>query len=63
VKRLIGWLLTIAGGSAALWGVISVLTGSSRSQVQITPDIAVNAMVGGLVGLAALTVGLIWVRD
>ncbi len=63
MKRMTGWILTIAGGAATLWGGVSLLTGSMENRVQITPDFSVNALAGGLVGLAVLTVGLIWVRD
>ena len=63
VKRFIGWLLTLSGGTAALWGGVSLLTGALESRLSIAPGFAVNAMTGGLVGLMALTVGLIWVRD
>jgi hypothetical protein len=63
VKRFIGWLLTITGGAAALWGGVSLLTGAIQNSLQLAPGFAVNAMTGGLVGLMALTVGLIWVRD
>lgn len=63
VKRFTGWLLTIGGGIAALWGGVSLLTGTARNEVQIAHDFSVNALTGGLVGLALFTVGLIWVRD
>lgn len=63
MKRLTGWFLALAGGAAAAWGAVSVLTGSSRARLDITPELSVNAMVTGLAGLAVLTIGLIWVRD
>ena len=63
VKRLFGWVLTVFGGGAALWGIVAALTGTLKTEVSITPDLAVNAMTGGLIGLAALTLGLVWVRD
>jgi hypothetical protein len=63
VKRFIGWVLTVSGGAGALWGGIAVLTGSSRERLAIVPDFSVNAITVGLVGLATLTVGLVWVRD
>jgi hypothetical protein len=63
VKRFIGWGLVLAGGVATLWGGYSVLTGSTSASIPITSDVSVNALTGGLVGLAVLTVGLVWVRD
>ena len=63
MKRFTGWILIIAGGIVAAWGAVSVMTGSSSARVALTHDLAVNALTGGLIGLAVLTVGLIWVRD
>ena len=63
MKRFIGWLLTISGGGITLWGGVSLLTGNSQTRVQLTHDLSVTALTGGLVGVALLTVGLIWVRD
>ena len=63
MKRFTGWLLTIGGGVATLWGGVSVLTGASESRVWITPEFSANALTVGLAGLALLTVGLVWVRD
>lgn len=63
MKRFIGWGLVLAGGAATGWGAVAVLTGSSEARMHITPDTSVSALVGGLIGLAVLTVGLLWVRD
>ena len=63
MKRLIGLVLVIVGGAGAMWGVASVLTGSSHARLVLGSDLSVGAMTGGFVGLAALTTGLIWVRD
>jgi hypothetical protein len=63
MKRFVGWLLVLVGGAGALWGTASVLTGSSHARLDFGPDLSVNALVGGLVGLAVLTAGLFWVRD
>jgi hypothetical protein len=63
MKRFIGWLLTVVGVAATLWGGFAVLTGTAESRLTLTQDVSVNAMTEALVGLAALTVGLIWVRD
>jgi hypothetical protein len=58
-----GWILIITGGVGAAWGAVSVMTGASQTPLEITRDVSVNAMTVGLIGLAVLTVGLIWVRD
>jgi hypothetical protein len=63
VKRFIGWLLTFAGGGAAIWGGVLLLTGSSDTRLHITPDFSPSALMVGLAGAAVLTVGLVWVRD
>jgi hypothetical protein len=62
MKRMLGWGLVLAGGAAVLWGAHSLLTGA-RSEFQLSPDLTINGLSGGLVGLAVLTVGLVWVRD
>jgi hypothetical protein len=62
VKRFLGWLLVLAGGAGALWGGFCVLTGSSQAHMQLGSE-SVAALPGGLIGLAVMTLGLIWVRD
>ncbi len=63
VKRFVGWLLVLGGGGAAVWGVASVLTGSTSARLALGSDLSVDALTGGLAGVAVLTIGLIWVRD
>ncbi len=63
MKRLIGWVLVIAGGAAAVWGGAHVITGSSETRLDLTPEFTLNAMTTALAGLAVLTIGLVWVRD
>ena len=63
MKRFTGWILTLTGGAAAGWGAVCVVTGSSQTQLNVTPDLSVSALTTGLIGLAVLTVGLVWVRD
>ena len=53
----------LVGAVAAGWGAVNVMTGSSRATVSFGPGLSINAMTGGLIGLALLTIGLIWVRD
>ena len=60
---MIGWILTVAGGLAAVWGAAHVIVGDSRARFDVTPDLSVNALTAGLAGLAVLTIGLVWVRD
>ena len=63
MQRFFGWVLAIIGGIGVLFGAYHVLTGTSRTTVEITHDVSVNALTIGLTGLAVFTVGLIWVRD
>lgn len=63
MKRLIGWILTFAGGAATLWGGLALLMGESQRRLLLAPDVSVDALTGGLLGVAVLTVGLLWVRD
>ena len=63
MKRFVGWLLVLAGGGVAGWGCLSVLTGASRAQLDVGSNLSVDALTGGLAGVAVLTIGLIWVRD
>jgi hypothetical protein len=63
VKRFIGWGFVLVGGSATVWGGFALLTGAQRARVQFGPETSIDALTGGLAGLAALTIGLIWVRD
>ncbi|MCS6863621.1 MAG: hypothetical protein RMJ56_14260 [Gemmataceae bacterium] len=63
MKRLMGWVLTLAGGAATLWGGFALLMGESERRLMLTPEVSVNALTGGLLGVAVLTVGLLWVRD
>ena len=63
MKRFVGWLLVLAGGAATGWGGLSVLTGASRTRLELSSDLSVDALTGALAGIAVLTIGLIWVRD
>ncbi len=63
MKRFIGWGLAVAGGAGTLWGGMCLVTGSLESQIDITPELSLNAMTAGLVGVAVLTIGLVWARD
>lgn len=63
MKRFVGWLLVLAGGGVAGWGCLSVLTGSSRARLEFGSEFSVDALTGGLAGVAVLTIGLIWARD
>jgi hypothetical protein len=33
------------------------------SEIRLSHGVAINALTGGLIGLAVLTLGLVWVRD
>ena len=46
-----------------MWGVAAVLTGSTSARLALGSDLSVDALTGGLAGVAVLTIGLIWVRD
>lgn len=63
MKRMTGWIFTIGGGITAALGAVTVLTGTSQSTVVSVSGTSLNGMTTGLIGLAVLTVGLIWVRD
>ena len=63
MKRFIGWVFAVSGGVAAAWGAMCVMTGTSYDRVELTPNLSLNALTTGLVGLAVLTIGLVWVRD
>jgi hypothetical protein len=64
MKRFIGWGLVVLGGAATIWGGFSVMTGESeRARIAVTHDFSINALTCGLIGLAVLTLGLVWVRD
>jgi hypothetical protein len=63
MKRFFGAVLALAGGVAVVWAGIHMLSGSSEARVTFTQDVSINAMTGGLIGLALLTLGLVWARD
>ena len=63
MKRFTGWIMAVAGGAAAAWGAVSVMTGASAARLSVTSDLSVDAMTTGLTGLAVLTIGLVWIRD
>jgi hypothetical protein len=60
MKRFSGLVLVAAGLIVSGWGGYYALSGSLDAVMRPLP---VSAMTGGLIGLALLTVGLIWVRD
>ena len=60
MKRFFGWLLAGTGLGGAGWSAYYLLSGSSHAQLAPLP---INAMTGGLIAVALLTVGLIWVRE
>jgi hypothetical protein len=57
-----GWGLVLAGGAAALWGGISLLSGA-KARLTLGPDTSMSDVSVGLAGAIVLTLGLIWVRD
>jgi hypothetical protein len=60
MKRFAGWIMAGVGLVGTGWGGVYMLSGASEALLRPLP---VNAMTGGLIGLALLTVGLIWARD
>ena len=60
MKRFVGWLLAGAGLVGTGWGGFLMLSGSSAAKMAPLP---VDAMTGGLIGVALLTIGLVWVRE
>jgi hypothetical protein len=63
MKRFIGLLLTGLGAVAVLWGGYHVLAGESNVQVAITDKLAITTLTSGLVGVALISLGLVWMRD
>ena len=63
MKRFIGLLMTVAGAVATLWGGYHVFIGQSSAHLVVGQDLGVTALVGGLAGLAILSIGLVWIRD
>ncbi len=63
MKRFCGLILALCGGAFAGWGAVSVLRGSVRSRLDFGSDVTVDALTGGLAGLAVLVIGLVWMRD
>jgi len=60
MRRFVGWLLAGAGLVGTGWGGFLMLNGGTSSRMAPLP---VDAMTGGLLGLALLTIGLVWARD
>ena len=63
MKRLVGLFLMLAGGAATLYGAYHVIKGASGAIIELPGDLSVTALTGGLIGVSAFTVGLIWMRD
>jgi len=62
MKRFIGWVLALAGGVAVVWGGVNLLSGQSDNRVHLG-NVSIDALTGGLTGLAVCVIGLIWSRD
>jgi hypothetical protein len=60
MKRFVGLVLAGAGLVGTGWGGVLMLSGASTAMMAPLP---VTAMTGGLIGLALLTIGLVWARD
>jgi hypothetical protein len=60
MKRFVGWILVGVGATGTGWGAYYMLTGASTATLHPLP---VDAMTGGLVGVALFTIGLIWSRE
>jgi len=63
MKRFIGLCLTTAGAALALWSGYHVLLGESSQKLFVVSDYPVSAMMGGLAGVTAVTLGFVWMRD
>jgi hypothetical protein len=63
MKRFVGLILAAIGLGGTIWGGVHVLTTGASTRLFLTHDWSLPAMAVGLIGVALLTVGLIWVRD
>jgi len=63
MKRFIGVVLAMAGAVGVVWGGYHLLSGASQARLTLANNVSVDAMTGGLIGLATLVFGLVWVRD
>jgi len=63
MKRFFGLLLVLIGLGGALWGGAHVLTTGATTSLHLTEEWSLPAMGMGLIGIALLTFGFIWMRD
>lgn len=63
MKRFFGGVFALLGAGVVIWAAYHILAGQSEARLTLTPDLAVNGLTGGLLGVAMLTLGLLWVRD
>jgi energy-converting hydrogenase Eha subunit C len=60
MKSFMGWVFGGCGAILTLWGGYYCITGGTKT---ILDPLPLNAMVGGLTGLALLVIGFVWSRD
>ncbi len=63
MKRFLGLVLALTGLGGALWGSAHVLTTGATTPLHLTPDWNLPAMGVGLIGVALLTLGFVWLRE
>jgi hypothetical protein len=63
MKRFMGWVLALIGAVGVVWGGYHLLGGRSEAKVTLAQGVTINGLTGGLIGIAVLTIGLLWVRD
>jgi len=63
MKRFMGLVLMGLGTAGTLSGGYHVLIGESSNHISITHNFAITALVGGLAGVACLSIGFVWMRD
>lgn len=63
VKRMLGIVLAVVGGTGVLWGGFCLLSGEAHARFDITSDVSVTPMPAGLAGAALVVLGLVFTRE
>lgn len=63
MRRFAGLLLTVTGLGGTVWGGVHLLTTGATTRLYLTDQFSLPAMTVGLIGVALLTVGFVWMRE